>query len=82
MTCFKLIENSPDVVIEVLEYKNVISDKQTSWCVHVDDIVGVFIVLLVMCLGSGLNWRLIVIFEIGRHLYNLHFVELSNLEYS
>ena len=36
-TCFKLIENSTDIVVEDLEYRNIISDKPASWCVHVDD---------------------------------------------
>ena len=34
---FKLIENSTDIVLEVLEYRNIILDKVASWCVHIDD---------------------------------------------
>ena len=39
---FKLIENSTDIVVETLEYRNIISDKLTSWCVHVNDADNVF----------------------------------------
>ena len=36
VTC-EWIENSTDIVLEVLEYRNIIPDKVASWCVHIDD---------------------------------------------
>ena len=38
---FKLIENSADIVVELLEYRN-ISHKLASWCVHIDDVNNMF----------------------------------------
>ena len=37
-----LIENSTDIVVEALDYRNIISDKLASWWVHVDDADNTF----------------------------------------
>ena len=36
------LENSTDIVVKALEYRNIISDKLASWCVHVDDADNMF----------------------------------------
>ena len=62
---FNLTEHSADIVVEVLEYRNVIFDKLASWCIHVDDADDVFRVWNEFAFdGNFWNWKALAGFPI------------------